>query len=320
MQEIKITDIENVKIGNIEDKVNATGCTVLLFENGACAGLSVEGGGPASRESELLKPLASCQSIHAILLSGGSAYGLDAAGGVMQFLEEHNIGFDVGVAKVPLVCQSCLFDLGVQNAFVRPDKKMGYDVCLNAQLNNYHDGNYGAGTGASVGKMLGMDFAMKTGVGSYALQIGELKIGAIVALNALGDIYDEGHLKIAGVLGSDKTKLGSIDNLIAQSYEVIDNKFVGNTTLGVVLCNAKFDKSQLCKIAAMGHDGYARAISPVHTSADGDSIYAVSLGDVKADIDVVGTLGATVLHKAIINAVYSAKTAYGLKANEDLLK
>lgn len=190
MREISIKEIENIKIGNAEHKEAGTGCTVIICESGAPTGLDVRGGGPASRDTELLKPVSAAQSIHAVLLSGGSAFGLDAAGGVMQYLEERDVGFDVGITKVPLVCQSCLFDLGVGNFKVRPDKKMGYEACLNAEKGNYKDGNVGAGTGATVGKLHGADDCMKSGIGSYAVQIGELKVGAIVAVNALGDIYD----------------------------------------------------------------------------------------------------------------------------------
>lgn len=317
MKEISIKDIKNIKIGNIEDKIGGTGCTVVICEEGMPAGLDVRGGGPASRETELLKPLANADKIHAILLSGGSAFGLDAAGGVMQYLEEHNIGLDVGVTKVPLVCQSCLFDLTVGDVKARPDKKMGYDVCVKAQEHNYRDGCYGAGIGATVGKIGGMDFAMKAGIGSYAVRIGELEIGAIVAVNAVGDIY-ENNQKIAGLLNGDKTGFLNTEEVIYQSYEVIHNKFVGNTTLGIIITNAKFNKTQLCKVASMTQNGYARSIRPVHTSADGDSIYAVSVGEVLADIDMVGTLAVDVMSKAIVNAVKNAESMYGLKSWKEI--
>lgn len=316
MKEISIKDFEGLKIGNAENVQAGTGCTVLLFgENGAPAGLDVRGGGPASRESELLKPLANAQIIHAILLSGGSAFGLDAAGGVMRYLEERDIGFDVGVTKVPLVCQSCLFDLTVGDVHTRPDAAMAYQACQNAESGNYQDGNYGAGTGASVGKFLGMEQCMKSGIGSYAVQIGDLKVGAVVAVNALGDIYDwHNGQKVAGLhTGDGRTFLDS-ETVAFSSYEPVDNKFVGNTTIGVVLTNARFAKSNLCKIAGMAHDGYARAIRPVHTIADGDSIYSVSLGEVSADQDIVGALGAQVMAEAILRAVRAAEPAYGLPA------
>lgn len=320
MREIAITDFDNLKIGQAEDARAGTGCTVLLLgPQGAPAGLDVRGGGPASRESELLKPMAAAGVIHAILLSGGSAFGLDAAGGVMRYLEERNIGFDVGVTKVPLVCQSCLFDLTVGDAHTRPDAAMAYEACRRAEQGNYRDGNYGAGTGATVGKVLGMDRCMKSGIGSYAVQVGPLKVGALVAVNALGDVYDwQTGQKVAGLRAEDGRTLGDAEQAALQHIETVENKFVGNTTLGVVLTNARFDKTRLCKIAGMAQDGYARAIRPVHTAADGDSIYAVSLGAVDADQDVVGALGARVMAQAILRAVQAASSAYGFPAAADL--
>lgn len=314
MKEISIKDFRNIQIGQAENVQAGTGCTVfLLGREGASVGLDVRGGGPASRESELLKPLANAQVIHAILLAGGSAFGLDAAGGVMRYLEERGIGVDVGVTRVPLVCQSDLFDLTVADAHTRPDAAMAYEACVNAETGNYRDGNHGAGTGATVGKLLGMEHCMKSGIGSYAVQVGNLQVGAVVAVNAVGDVYDyENGRKIAGLLAADgKTFLDS-ELAALQAIEAQAEKFVGNTTLGVILTNARLDKAHLCKIAGMAHDGYARAIRPVHTSMDGDSIYAVSLGDVPADMDVVGTLAARVMAKAIVRAVQAAEPAYGL--------
>ena len=314
MKEISIKDFRNIQIGQAENVQAGTGCTVfLLGREGASVGLDVRGGGPASRESELLKPLATAQVIHAILLAGGSAFGLDAAGGVMRYLEERGIGVDVGVTRVPLVCQSDLFDLTVADAHTRPDAAMAYEACVNAETGNYRDGNHGAGTGATVGKLLGMEHCMKSGIGSYAVQVGNLQVGAVVAVNAVGDVYDyENGRKIAGLLAADgKTFLDS-ELAALQAIEAQAEKFVGNTTLGVILTNAGLDKTHLCKIAGMAHDGYARAIRPVHTSMDGDSIYAVSLGDVPADMDVVGTLAARVMAKAIVRAVQAAEPAYGL--------
>lgn len=314
MKEISIKDFRNIQIGQAENVQAGTGCTVfLLGREGASVGLDVRGGGPASRESELLKPLANAQVIHAILLAGGSAFGLDAAGGVMRYLEERGIGVDVGVTRVPLVCQSDLFDLTVADAHTRPDAAMAYEACVNAETGNYRDGNHGAGTGATVGKLLGMEHCMKSGIGSYAVQVGNLQVGAVVAVNAVGDVYDyENGRKIAGLLAADgKTFLDSELEAL-QAIEAQAEKFVGNTTLGVILTNARLDKAHLCKIAGMAHDGYARAIRPVHTSMDGDSIYAVSLGDVPADMDVVGTLAARVMAKAIVRAVQAAEPAYGL--------
>jgi len=313
MKEISINEIENIYIGQVEDTKGATGCTVFVSKEGMPAGLDVRGGGPASRESELLKPTAAAEVVHAVVLGGGSAYGLDAAGGVMQCLKENDIGFDVSVTKVPLVVQSDLFDLTVASADAYPDKDMGYEATKIALSGgNYKDGNYGAGCGATVGKWNGMDTCMKSGIGSYAIQIGELKVGAVVAVNALGDVFDyKTGEKVAGLLNEDKTGFEDTEELMYKKISVVENKFTGNTTIAVIMTNAKFDKTKLCKIAAMGHDGYARSIKPIHTSADGDSIYAVSVGDVSADIDVVGTLASKVISEAILRAVLSADEAYG---------
>lgn len=319
MKEISITDIENICIGNAQDTENATGCTAIICEKGAPTGLAVMGGGPASRESELLKPTAAADVIHAVLLSGGSAYGLDAAGGVMKYLEEKGIGFDVGMGVVPLVCQSCLFDLGVGSFNVRPDKAMGYLAAKNAYEGGFRQGNVGAGTGACVGKLYGRDRAVKTGLGTYAVQVGDLKIGAIVALNALGDIfdYDSGKM-IAGMLTDDLTAFASSEQAMYKLYKPDTNLFVENTTIGAVITNGKFDKTRMNKIAAMCHNGYARTIRPVNTTADGDSIYAMSVGEVEANLDMVGTLGAEVVGKAVNNAVKNAISAYGLKSAAEI--
>ena len=227
MKEIPITSFDNLQIGQAENTAAGTGCTVVLLgKDGAPAGLDVRGGGPASRESELLKPLAAAQVIHAIVLAGGSAFGLDAAGGVMRYLEERGIGFDVGVTKVPLVCQSDLFDLTVADARTRPDAAMAYAACVNAETGNYRDGNHGAGTGATVGKLLGMDHCMKSGIGSYAVQVGDLKVGALVAVNAMGDVYDfETGRKVAGLRADDgKTFLDS-ERVLMQQFDAPQEKF-----------------------------------------------------------------------------------------------
>ena len=321
MKEISINDIGDIKIGNAQNIDAATGCTVVICEKGARAGLDIRGGGPASRDSELLKSVATIQEVNAIVLAGGSAFGLDAAGGVMQYLEEHGVGYDVGVTKVPIVCQSCIFDLSVGDVNVRPDKKMGYEACVNAQNGgNYKDGNYGAGTGCTVGKIHNMEYCMKSGIGSYAISVGELKIGAIVAVNSLGDIFDwKNGKKIAGLLDESKTKFRSSVIEMCKSCDVVENRFVANTAIGIVITNGYFDKVKLNKIAGMTHNGYARSINPVHTSADGDSIYALSVGNVEADMDMVGTLACDVMSEAICRAITSCESAYGFKAAKDML-
>lgn len=314
LREISINDIENIKIGNAEDYENATGCTVIICEKGAVTGIDVRGGGPASRETQLLNPVAANEGIHGLLLSGGSAFGLDAAAGIMKYLEDKNVGFPVGETVVPIVCASCLFDLKLVNHKVRPDKEMGYKACLDSEKNIEKNGNYGAGTGATVGKFLGIDQCMKSGLGCYAVQIGDLKVGAIVAVNALGDVYDhKTNKKLAGLMNREKTGFLDTEEEFYRHYEGMNNLFTGNTTIGAIITNAKFSKTEMTKVAAMAQNGFARAIKPVHTTADGDSIYAMSVGEVKADINVVGTLSATVMAEAIKKAVLSTESIYGLK-------
>lgn len=320
MQIIPVTEIAGIRIGQTENVEAGTGCTVFISEKGMQTGLDVRGGGPASRESQLLNPLMSAQAIHAVVLAGGSAYGLGTADGVMEYMEEHGYGYDVGVTKVPLVVQSDIFDLTVGDYSVRPDRSMGYEAArLAMEAPNYKDGNYGAGCGATVGKILGMDYCMKSGIGSYAIQTGELKIGAVVVVNALGDIYNwKNGKQIAGLLSENKQSLRSTVRQMKTSIGRVDNKFTGNTTVAVVITNAAFNKTQLCKIAGMAHDGYARSINPVHTSVDGDSIYAVSVGEVEADQDLTGTLAAEVVSEAIVRAVKHAESAYGYPSASEL--
>ena len=307
MKTISVNQIQNIKIGQTENGAAGTGCTVFLSETGMRAGLDVRGGGPASRDSQLLNPLMAIESIHAVMLSGGSAFGLGAANGVMKYLEERNIGYDVGVTKVPLVVQSDIFDLTVGEMTVRPDEKMGYEAARCAfELQNYRDGNYGAGCGATVGKLLGMERCSKSGIASYAVQLGDLKVAAIVSTNAIGDVYDyQTNKRISGILTEDGKSLNdlSCEELLYEMYANPPTGFATNTTIGIVLTNGKFNKTQLCKMAGMTHDAYARCIRPVHTAMDGDSIYAMSLGDVEAPLDVAGTLANHVMCEAIKRSV-----------------
>jgi len=312
MNEIGIMEVGGFRLGHAQNEEAGTGCTVLLCDRMSPAGLDVRGGGPASRESQILSPVAAAEGINAVLLSGGSAFGLDAAGGVQKYLEERDIGFDVGVTKVPLVSQSCLFDLSVGRVDVRPDGAMSYAACENASYSAPLEGNVGAGTGCSVGKFRGIGRAMKSGFGTYAVQAGPLKVGALVAVNALGDVYGPDGKQVAGLLNADKTGLSNTLEELFGDMSRAGDFFNGNTTLGIVVTNAKLQKTQLCKIAGMTHNGYARAIRPVHTTADGDSIYALSLGDLPGDVNVVGALAAYTMERAILRAVQAAKSAYGL--------
>ena len=310
IHEISITEIKGLSMGHAQDQEAKTGVTVLLFDKdrGAVTGCDISGGGPASRETPLTSPVTADNPLNAIVLSGGSAYGLAASDGVMRCLEDHGIGFETGFAKVPLVCQSCIFDLGLGSATIRPDAKMGYEACLQALEHPATAmGNVGAGTGATVGKLCGMERASKTGIGYYAMALGELQVAAVVVVNALGDIFDPVNgTKIAGLMNEDRTAFGdSCEKLWKLGCP--QNLFTGNTTIGAVITNGQFNKAQMNKIASMTRNAYARCINPVGTMADGDSIYAASIGDVKADINVVGTLAAHVMERAIVKAVESAR-------------
>lgn len=321
MNEIGFLEVGGFAVGQAQDETAGTGLTVLLFDDCAPAGVDIRGGGPASRETPLLAPVADAKGIHALVLSGGSAFGLDAAGGVMRFLEERDIGFDTGVTKVPLVCQSCLFDLAVGDKTVRPDAAMAYRACEQASHNALTQGCVGAGTGATVGKLLGRDFAMKSGLGVYAVQVGAVKVGAIVAVNALGDVFDvDSGAPLAGLRTADGKGLRATEQVLYDGIAQPQNPFAAhtNTTIGAVVTNAAFDKAQLTKIASMAQNGYARSIRPVHTTADGDSIYAVSVGQAQGDLNAVGALAAYVMGKAIGSAVRAARPMFGLPAVRDM--
>lgn len=319
MEEIGILEVGGFQIGQAQDMEAATGITVLLCDTCAPTGVDIRGGGPASRETPLLDPRAASTGIHALVLSGGSAFALDAAGGVMRYLEERDIGFDVGVTRVPLVCQSCVFDLAIGRKDVRPDAAMAYQACLNARRDTVEEGCVGAGTGCTVGKCGGADFAMKSGLGTYAVRNGDLCVGAIVAVNAMGDIYDiDTGKQLAGLRSEDGTGLRSSEEFIYAMEAQKAADYAANTTIGAIVTNAAFDKSKMGKIAAMAHNGFARTIRPVHTSNDGDSIYALSLGTVEANIDVVGTLASYVMGKAVGRAVRAAHGMCGFPAMRDL--
>ena len=318
-KEIPITDIKNLRIGHAQDEEHATGCTVLICDKKAPCGLDVRGGGPASRETQLLDPTASNDGVHAVLLSGGSAYGLDAAGGVMQYLEEHGIGLKVGPSLVPIVVGSCLFDLNCVSNQVRPDARMGYEACVDSQRRLDRQGNVGAGMGATVGKMLGAKRCMKSGLGTYAIQVGRLQVGAVVAVNAIGDVFEmDSQKQLAGLLNKDGTGMISSEEEAVKLLQ-LKSHFVSNTTIAAIVTNAGLTKAQMKKVAQLSSNGIARTIRPVNTSMDGDSVYALSCGSVTSSSDVVGTLGAHVLAKAINRAVLETEEKYGYKSARSFL-
>lgn len=319
MREIGFTEIGGIRIGHAEDLEAATGATVIISEAGATVGVDVRGGAPGTRETDLLNPVNLVDKVHAVLLAGGSAFGLDAAAGVMQYLEERKIGFDVGVTRVPIVCAAVLFDLTIGDHRVRPDKEMGYRACLNAGSTECRQGSVGAGTGATVGKILGMGRAMKGGLGCHALRVGNLKVGALVAVNCLGDVVDPlSGKKLAGPLNEDRRTLADTEALMIDAYADRRNLFSGNTTIGVVATNAALTKAQATKLASMAHDGYARTMRPAHSMVDGDTIFAMSTGPVEADLSVVGLLAARVMERAVVAAVTNAEPLCGLTCRADL--
>lgn len=319
MKEIKLTDIKGVKVGQYENQEAATGCSVVIVENGATAGVDVRGGGPATRETDLLNPINMVQQIHAVMLSGGSAFGLDAASGAMQYLEEHGVGFDMSVARVPIVCGASLFDLSVGNSHIRPDKEMGYKACQDSENDLIKEGNYGAGCGASVGKLLGFEHAMKGGIGTYGVQVGNIQVAGIVAVNACGNVIDYQTQEILAGVNIDK-KCVSASQIILDQMDQLRKLPDGNTTIGCIVTNVKLTKAQCTKIAEISHNGYAKSIDPVHTMSDGDTIFVLSTNEVDGMVDAVGILAVEVISKCIQRAIKKAKSGYGLLAYQDLKK
>ena len=315
LKSIEITDIAGFSIGQCEDEKKATGVTVILTgEKGAVCGADVRGGGPASRENALLNPLAANDAVHAVVLSGGSAFGLESSCGAMRWLKEKGIGFATAYGPVPIVVSSCIFDLGIGDPDAYPDAAMGYQACQNA--GNFRQGNHGAGMGATVGKARGMEHAMKAGIGAAAYQLGSLQVGAIAVVNAFGDIYDpDTGRKLAGLRDESGTMEPACEEAL---YQMAPQSSNTNTTIAAILTNGIFDKTELTKIAGMGHDGYARSINPVHTMFDGDTLYALSHPQVKADINVAGTLAARTVAKAIDAAVLHATSVFGLPCANDM--
>lgn len=319
MKEIALSDIHGFYVGNAQNEAGGTGCTAIFYPSGAVGGVDVRGGGPATRETDLLNPVNMVEKIHCVMLSGGSAYGLAAADGAMRYLEEKNIGFDVQIGVVPIVPSACLFDLPVGDPKCRPDSAMGYEALVNAEKNAPKQGNQGAGTGATVGKIFGPARAMKSGLGIYAAQVGALQVGAVVAVNALGTVVDhETSRPLAGLLSADGSSVMSSREALYQIADASFDVFRGNTTIGCIITNANLTKAAASKVASMAHNGYARTIVPVHTSNDGDSIFTMAAGEIEAMTDFVGTLAADVMARAINNAVLHAESAYGFKAAKEV--
>lgn len=393
---VDITDIKGFKLGNAGNTDAATGCTVIVAEKGATAGVDVRGGGPATRETDLLRSENTIDKIHAVVISGGSAYGLEAGSGVMRELENMKIGHRVGNCIVPIVCQASLFDLNVGQSDVRPDRTMGVKAVHNAFCGGeFHHGNYGAGTGASVGKFYGMNRAMKTGLGTFACSDGEIEVGAITAVNAFADVYDGRNHVIAGLLSADGKRIDGtirpLKNCVAaessynmknkmepffnkrreeveleepettedvldapETAEVIqepvkeetpavreepeekkiaeetpaaneESEDMGygitfNTTISCLITNAKLTKAQCNKLASILHDGYARAIKPVHSTMDGDTIFVMTTGEKDVNFDAFAALATDIVQYSVIDGAISAESAYGLPAAREFLR
>ena len=317
-----ITDVAGIKVGHFTETRRPTGCTVLIFEKGATAGVDVRGSAPGTRETDALNPVNLVQQIHGIVLSGGSAFGLDAATGAVRFLEEHGIGYPVGPAIMPIVPAAIIFDLTVGDWKIRPTAESGYKACQAASFGKVEEGNVGVGAGATVGKMFGPKQSMKSGLGTASIRVGKtgIVVGAIVAVNAVGDVFDPKTGRI--IAGARKPDGSGFTDSMAQLREGRNVELTAgqNTTIGVVATNVAFDKTQMTKIAQMAHDGLARTINPVHTMYDGDTLFAVATGAVstRANHDAIGALAADVMSQAVVRAVMSARGLPGLPAVRDL--
>ena len=316
-----ILDIEQIRVGHFTESRRPTGCTVVLIEKGGVAGVDVRGSAPGTRETDLLSPLATVEKIHAILFAGGSAFGLDAASGVMQYLEEQGIGFETRVARVPIVPAAILFDLELGDQRIRPDKRSGYVACKSASSKSCEEGNVGAGAGATVGKLFGISRAMKGGLGTASIKVGAVVVAALMVVNAFGDVFDSETGKIlAGARTPDGKGLANSMEQFKKGSVGMLKPSVENTTLGVVVTNVPLTKAEACKVAQMAQDGLARSINPVHTSYDGDTLFVVATGQetTRPNLTWIGSLAADVVAKAIRRAVLLAKSLPGLPSSQDL--
>lgn len=326
-----ITDIPGISVGHAQDQEALTGCTVILCESGAVGGVDQRGGAPGTRETDAMHPMHLVNQVHAVVLAGGSAFGLDAATGAVRYLEERGVGFDVRVARVPIVPAAILFDLGIGSSDVRPDADMGYQACLNASDDPPTEGNIGAGTGATVGKILGIGGAMKSGIGTASLEIGSgILVGAIAAVNVFGDVIDPDTGQIiagARVVQKGPVKIGKgpyFADTMSVMESLVGRTVLGfmsreNTAIGVVATNAKLNKEQINKVAQMAQDGLARTVCPAHTMLDGDTIFALATGEKKADVNIVGAFAAKAFAQAVLRGVRTAEPAAGLPSASEVI-
>ncbi|MEI8029715.1 MAG: P1 family peptidase [Comamonadaceae bacterium] len=306
-----ITDVVGVEVGHFTDARRPTGCTVVIAREGAVAGVDVRGGAPGTRETELLHPSNLVDRVHAIMLAGGSAWGLDAASGAMQWLEENSIGLQVGFGLVPIVPAAVLFDLPVGDAKIRPDARAGYQACVAASRISPPEGNVGAGSGALVGKLFGLARAMRGGIGTASVSVDGITVGAIIACNAMGDVVNPGSGQVlAGARTADGASLLNCRDAILAGVNPQSPLAGTNTTIGVVATDAILTKAQAHRLAQVAHDGLARAINPVHTLLDGDTLFAMGTGQAgrTASMLMLSTLAAEVTAKAVVRAVLAARS------------
>lgn len=327
-----ITDVPGIKVGHAQDFEAITGCTVVLCEKGAVAGVDQRGGAPGTRETDAIRPLHLVNTVQAVMLAGGSAYGLDAASGAMKYLEENGFGFDAGVAKVPIIPSAILFDLAIGNSKIRPDQQMGYQACLNASENPVTEGCVGAGTGALAGNALGPKQATKSGIGSASVDIGGgIVVGALIAVNPFGDVYDPKTGQIlAGTRTISKGPIQIGEETIFANTKALLKTAIGktamtfasshNTVIGVVATNAALNREEANFLAQMAQDGFPLAISPTHTLFDGDTLFALSTGKIHVDVNILGAYAVDVVSQAILNAVRSATSLGNIPASQDLIE
>ncbi len=326
-----LTDIPGITVGHAQDLAAITGCTVVLCESGAIGGVDQRGGAPGTRETDAIRPMHLVNRIHAVILSGGSAFGLDAASGVMKYLEEKDIGYKAGEVKVPIVASAILFDLGIGDKLIRPDSQMGYDACKNASKQPPEQGNFGAGTGATVGKIFGMQHAMKAGIGHACIDAGNgVLVGAIVAVNAFGDVINPSNGNIvagARCFQAGPAKMGC-GPVFADTLKTMNSRIgrvilgmvsIQNTVIGIVVTNAKLDNVSCNKVAQMAHNGIAKTIQPAHTMLDGDTMFCMATQKKKADINIIGALSVEAVSQAILNAIRYAEKIGGLESYSSLM-
>ncbi|MEM7828201.1 MAG: P1 family peptidase [Candidatus Aenigmatarchaeota archaeon] len=315
-----ITDVPGIKVGHSTDTNSYTGCTVIICENGAVGGVEVRGMASSTRQIDSLTNIHIVNKIHAVLITGGSAFGLDSAGGVMQYLEERNIGFDVRVTKVPVVAAAVIFDLSFGDFRKRPDFSMGYAACLNARKGDIEEGSFGAGTGASVGKLFGIERATKGGVGTSSVRFSDITVGALAVVNAFGDVIDplKGTI-IAGARSPDGRTF--VDTRAQMKMGVSRRNFIADsTTVAVIATDAMLTREEACRVARVAHNAFAKCISPVHTSFDGDTVFVLSTGEKKADINLISILAEDVLMDAVIRGVKNANGFGILPSYSDLFR